>query len=100
MQFSLMPSQAPLKKLYINKDINMKELCEQDILSISGGKKFFEVLGGALFGGIIEGFLGFFVAGPPGFVVGFGHGVYEGAAVALLYEGGMGMVETLHTKLG
>lgn len=77
----------------------MKELNNEEVILISGGKKFFEVLGGALIGGIVEGFLGFCVAGPAGMVVGFGHGLYEGAAVTLVYEGGVGLVETFHPEL-
>lgn len=48
----------------------MKELNLDEINSISGGKKkkpnFLNFIGGAIFGGITEGFLGFFTGGPAG----------------------------------
>lgn len=71
-----------------------------EIASVSGGGKFFNIVGGALFGGVIEGIMGFWVGGPVGFIVGFGHGAYEGAAVTIIYEGAMGLTETLHPELG
>lgn len=78
----------------------MNELSEQEILDISGGKKLFTIIGGALITGIVEGIMGLAVAGPAGFVVGFGHGLYDGAAGALIYEGAMGLTETLHPEYG
>lgn len=81
----------------------MRTLNNQEIISISGGKSFFSkivtVAAGSLFTGIIEGFAGFMVAGPVGFAVGFGHGAIEGAGGALIYEGAMGLTETLHPEL-
>lgn len=81
----------------------MKELSRDELLLVFGGKncfsKLFDVVGGALFGGVIEGFLGFCVGGPPGMIIGFGHGLYEGAAVTVIYEGAMGLTETLHPEL-
>ena len=80
----------------------MRTLNNQDIISISGGKSIFSkvvtVAAGSLFTGLIEGFAGFVVAGPVGFAVGFGHGAFEGAAGALIYEGAMGLTETIHPE--
>ncbi len=78
----------------------MEELSKQDVMSIFGGKKWFSIISSALFTGTIEGIMGMFVAGPAGFIVGFGHGIYDGAAGALIYEGAKGLTETLHPELG
>jgi hypothetical protein len=82
----------------------MRDLSERDVVSIHGGKsvlsKAINVIGGSLITGLVEGFAGFMVAGPVGFAVGFGHGAFEGAAGVLIYEGAMGLTETLHPELG
>jgi len=82
----------------------MRELSDEEAFSIHGGKNIFSkvinVVAGSLVTGLIEGFAGFAVAGPAGFVVGFGHGAFEGAAGVLVYEGAMGVTETLHPQLG
>lgn len=64
----------------------MRELIEHEIEGISTGKKWLSIVTEAVFGGLVEGFIGLAVAGPVGFVAGFGKGVYEGAAVAVVYE--------------
>jgi len=74
----------------------MRELTEQEIQNVAGGKKFFSIISGALFCGVIEGLMGLAVGGPVGFAVGFGHGLYEGAAGGIIYEGAMGLTETIH----
>lgn len=80
------------------------EVSEEDFIRISGGKKLFpkvfNVITGALIGGVIEGIAGAAVAGPAGFAVGFAHGVYDGAAGAVIYEGAMGLTETTHPEFG
>jgi hypothetical protein len=82
----------------------MQVLKEEEISFVSGGKNFLskaiEVVAGSLITGVIEGVIGFAAAGPVGFAVGFGHGAYEGAAGVLIYEGAMGLTETLHPELG
>ncbi len=82
----------------------MYEISEEEFIQISGGKKFFAklftVVTGAVIGGVIEGIAGAAVAGPAGFVVGFAHGAYDGAATAVIYEGAMGLTEITHPEYG
>ncbi len=66
----------------------MRELSDEEVFSIHGGKNVFSkiinVAAGALVTGLIEGFAGLAVAGPAGFAVGFGHGAFEGSEVKCL----------------
>jgi len=82
----------------------MKVLNEKEMLEVNGGKNFFKsvinVVSVSLITGVVEGVAGFAVAGPAGFVVGFGHGAFEGATGAVIYEGAMGATETMHPQLG
>lgn len=76
----------------------MRELSEQEVIEICGGKKWLRILTSAFFTGIVEGAVGMLSAGPAGFVIGFGHGLYDGVAGAVIYEGAMGLTETLHPE--
>lgn len=78
----------------------MREINNEELINVNGGRNFFTVIEGALLGGLVEGFIGFFIAGPAGMVVGFGHGVYDGAAFGVVYEGAHGLVEITHPELG
>ena len=77
----------------------MRELNHKEIFDVHGGKKFFKIVVGAVFTGVVEGLMGFAADGPVGFVVGFGHGLYDGAAGTIIYEGAMGLTQTLHPQL-
>lgn len=82
----------------------MRVLKEEEINFASGGKNIFSkamnIVAGSVITGLVEGFAGFIVAGPAGFVVGFGHGALEGAGGVIIYEGAMGLTETLHPEFG
>lgn len=59
------------------------------IKEVSGGKpKVLNVVGGALFTGVIEGVIGGLTGGPPGFFIGFFHGLLDGTGGALIIEAG------------
>lgn len=78
----------------------MMELCKEDVKQISGGKpSFFNVVTGAVFGGLTGAFVGFMSAGPAGALAGAGYGAYTGAAGALIKEGSLSTVEVLHPEL-
>lgn len=67
------------------RDLEIAELAE-----VQGGKhkpSIFNVVGGALIGGIAGAFVGFMTAGPPGALAGLGVGLYDGAATAIIAEG-------------
>ena len=73
----------------------MRNIKQTEIQTISAGAnpRILNVAGGALFGGIVEGVAGFSVAGPPGFVAGFLHGLMDGAGSAMIYEAGTGLAD-------
>jgi hypothetical protein len=76
----------------------MIEISNKDLNLICGGTNFLNVVEGALIGGVVEGFIGFFLAGPPGMVAGVCHGVMEGAGYAIIYEGAHGVIDLAHSQ--
>lgn len=71
----------------------MKELTQNDINEITGGKSdFFNVVIGVVWGATFGAILGI-PAGPVGIIAGAAGGAFNGAAVAIAKEGAMGLVE-------
>jgi hypothetical protein len=71
----------------------MKELTQNEINEISGGKRsFFNVVIGVVWGATFGAVLGI-PAGPAGMIAGAATGAFNGAAVAIAREGAMGLVE-------
>lgn len=78
----------------------MQEMDDLMLKAVGGGRNFFSVLEGALFGAVVEGFIGFCTAGPAGLAVGIVHGLYDGAAFGVIYEGSHGLVELANPEWG
>jgi len=78
----------------------MRDLTSNEILQVDGGRKFFNVFSGIVWGATFGAITGIFVAGPAGMIGGAITGAVNGAAMSIAKEGADGLVEIANGGTG
>lgn len=73
----------------------MRELSISETHDVNGGRNFFTVISGIVWGATIGAVMGI-PLGPAGILAGMGTGAFNGAAIGIIKEGADGLVEITH----